>query len=119
MDQGKAGLVGRRADLGLDAAVEQGVRRRVEVPRRPVLVVAGALAVVLVVLVAVVSVTGPGPWPAGQPAIVDGGFFLNAQGALTPISAAEYRADLKAEVAAFLCFGSLLGVAALARLGAA
>ncbi|SNY46842.1 hypothetical protein [Paractinoplanes atraurantiacus] len=92
-------------------------RRRGSAGRRSLLVVAGVLAVALVALVIIVSATGPHPWPAGQPTIVDGGFFLDVHGSLAPITEAEYRADLKAEVAAFLCFAALLGIAALANLG--
>ncbi|XVV15673.1 hypothetical protein ACQP2X_15415 [Actinoplanes sp. CA-131856] len=94
-------------------------RRRPRAGRRRLLTVAGGLAAVLVALAIIVTVTGPHPWPAGQPAIVDGGYFLNVHGGLVPITEAEYRADLKAEVAAFLCFGTLLSLAALANLGLA
>ncbi|MFG1994551.1 hypothetical protein ACGFJ7_31725 [Actinoplanes sp. NPDC048988] len=111
-------FLGVFAGIGLLIASDL-TRRRKAGGRRPLLVVAGVLAVALIALAIVVTATGPHPWPAGQPTVVDGGYFLNVHGALVPISESEYRADLKAEVAAFLCFGTLLGVAALARLGAA
>ncbi|MEV4347161.1 hypothetical protein AB0J83_22110 [Actinoplanes sp. NPDC049596] len=87
--------------------------------RRSALISAGVMGGVLVALAITVSVTGPHPWPAGQPTIVDGSYFLNSHGTLIPITGAEYRKDLKAVIAAFLCFSALLDLAALATLGLA
>ena len=84
--------------------------------RRLVLRVTAALVVVLVALAITYSVTGPDPWPAGQPTMINGHYFLDVHGSLKPITAAEYRVDLRASVQSLIIAAAALDVAALAAL---
>ncbi|GIE88898.1 hypothetical protein [Actinoplanes regularis] len=79
-------------------------------------IITAALFVAVLAVVVTTIVTQPDPWPAGQPGIVDGHFYLNNHGALAPITESEYRQALKSNGLLFLCFALLFDCVALLTL---
>ncbi|WP_436531502.1 hypothetical protein [Actinoplanes sp. HUAS TT8] len=86
---------------------------------RQVLTAAAAMFAVLAVTVIAVKIAGTGGWPAGQPTISGGHYYLNVHGGLLPVTESEYRQALKSLVLLFMSGSVVLELAALTTLGLA